>query len=249
MLFAAWGITRSFERKKEKLSGSFMLYVIGFSIFATLLAVTFIGNEVAWWRIRVNEQAYNIGDIAIPRMLATLMSTFFSSIIVLNMSISKGVKRARKELADAEKLNMNPGWLLKKRDGEISSLMSSIGFKGLIFVTIIGITIIFASDLSTYAPQGLIIILPFIVGAVITLALGAIMQRWMLRKKDEVIFDNLMPCPECHGTIAVGSSYCENCGKALISGTRSRIARACNRCQGLNPEDTKRCRFCGESLQ
>jgi hypothetical protein len=248
MLSAARGITTSFEQKKAKLSGTIILYIIGFSIFAALVAVTFIGNEVSWWRVRVNEQAYMVGGIAIPRMMATLMSTFFSSIILLNMSISKGVKRARKELDDAEKLNMNPGWLLKKRDMEISSLMNSVGFKGLIFVAIIGITIIFASDLSSYAPQGLIIILPFIVGVVIMLAIGALVQRGMLRKKDEVIFDKLTACPECHEPTALGSSYCENCGKALISGTRSRPARTCKGCRGLNPEDTKRCRFCGKPL-
>ncbi len=249
MLLNVLSILSTFDRKRKNLAGLPLLFMVGISLFVLLLGILVVGNNVSWWRVRVNQAAYSFGAFTIPRMLTTLLSTFFSSIIVLTWSISKDVKRVLKELAEAEQHNVNPGWLLARRETQSSRLLGSIGMKGLIFVAIIGITIIFASDLSAYAVQGLLIILPFVVGTVALLGVSAVYSRWRQRKENHLVFDNLMTCSSCGKATALGGSYCEDCGARLVAGTRKEEGTHCAHCGMIDPVGAKRCRFCGEPME
>ena len=248
MLLAARSIMKTMDLNKKKLVGRYLLYFIGISIFAALLAMIFIGNMVPWWRIRLNQSAYNFGGFLVPRMLTTLTSTFFSSIILLTRSISKDVSKVQRELEEAEKLNMNPGWLVQKREKEMSSLMNSVGFKGLIFVTIIGVTIIFASDLSKYAGQGLLILVPFIIGCVGMLIAGAIVQKTRKDKKALIVLDKIISCPECKNETTLSGNFCETCGFKIVYKVRQEEAVPCSQCGTLASKNASLCSYCGMKL-
>ncbi|MHA1847660.1 MAG: hypothetical protein ACTSYS_07425 [Promethearchaeota archaeon] len=248
VILAIHSITKTIEERHEKLISLPLIYIVGISIFIILLQIIFIGNAIPWWRVRVNQQSFTFGPVTIPRMLTTLTSTFFSSILLLTWSIGKDVSQMQKELFNAERHNFNPGWLLRKKEENIAKLMNSVAFKALIFIAIIGSTIIFASDLSVYASQGLLIIVPFIIGTLLMLALMALYQHRKGKSEKLIVFDKLMVCPSCGRKTALGGSYCEECGTKLIMGTRKEKARKCETCGGLNPIYAKTCRFCGKPL-
>ncbi|MHA1680124.1 MAG: zinc ribbon domain-containing protein [Promethearchaeota archaeon] len=248
MLLASRSITKTLMGNKTKFVGLPLMFIVGFSIFIVLLGIMFIGNQVPWWSVRVNEQSYNIGGFSLPSMFTSLASTFFSSIIVLTWSISRNTKRVQRELLKAAELNVNPGFLIEKKQTEISLLMNSVGFKGLLFVGIIGSTIIFASDLSSYAGQGLLLILPFVIGTVIMLGLSALVQRRRLKSKEIIIYDNLTTCPSCQQETAMGGSFCENCGAKMIVGKRKANTTKCSHCDGVDPIEAVTCRYCGRQM-
>ena len=78
--------------------------------------------------------------------------------------------------------NENPLTILERREDAISTITRKVGTKGMLFIGIIGMTIIFASDLSIYATQGILIIIPFIIGAIVTQLVYSFLQR----EKEEI---------------------------------------------------------------
>ena len=49
---------------------------------------------------------------------------------------------------------------MEHREDALSRIQGSVGMKAIVFIAIIGVTIILASDLSIYVGQGLLIIVP-----------------------------------------------------------------------------------------
>ena len=146
-----------------------LILAVGFSIFISLLAILFVGNNVTWWQVRVNQQSYSIGSIQIPQMAVTLAITFFTSILILSWTVGNDVSKTAVEIHELELNHANPGLLLKKREAALSQIQGAVGIKVIAFIAIIGITIIFASNLSVYAVQGLIIIIPFVLGTFVVI--------------------------------------------------------------------------------
>ncbi len=223
--------------------------IIGFSIFIALVAMFMVGNNVAWWRVRINENPYVVFGIILPQLMTTLVATFFSSIIFLTRSIAKDVERISKELADAELHNENPGRIFNRREGACLDILKSIGQKGVIFVAIIGITIVFASDLSAYAVQGVLIILPFAGGALLTLFIINRQVKVKEKKSDTILYDKLTVCAKCGKQTALGGSFCEHCGEHLVQGTRVVTAMVCPACRQLTPKGGEHCGYCNALLK
>ncbi|MBD3188037.1 hypothetical protein GF325_14465, partial [Candidatus Bathyarchaeota archaeon] len=248
MLLAIRAIMKTFHDDKRKLASRPLIFITGLSIFIILVSILLIGNEVPWWRVRVNQEAYDFGDIMLPGMITSLASTFFSSILLLTWSISRNVERVQEELHRARKHNMNPGWLLRKRHAELSILMNSVGLKALVFTVIIGSTIIFASDLSTYTIQGLTLIVPFIIGTASMILAGMLYRRKKIKETFPIVLDHLITCHECGQRTAMGGTYCESCGTKLIKGTRKEQGIRCTNCKSVDPVDARNCRYCGAML-
>lgn len=230
------------------LKNKILLLIVSVSIFGILVTIFFTGNSVAWWRVRVNEQSYDIGGFTIPKALTTVGTTFFSSILLLTWTILRKVSIQADDLKNAELNNENPLLLIERRERYISRTLSGIGRKGVIFIVIIGVTIIFASDLSYYATQGILIIIPFALAAFITLFSASYYQK---KKRSPVQFalDNLTKCPNCGNKTALGGTYCEECGTELVLGKRYSNGVECNKCGQINSEDNKFCRYCNNLIK
>ncbi len=246
-------VRRTLRANKEKIPAGkiFGIFLVGLTIFVALLAILFIGDLVAWWRVRVNEQAYHIFGLTIPRMITNLAGTFFSSIILLTWSVGKDVTKTYQELHDAEINNENPGRIIALREVRMASILGAIGWKGVLFIAIIGSTLIFASDLSVYAPQGLLIIIPFVVGTVVTLAVRSFRQ---IKQGNHagiapMFFDRVGKCSACGTDTPVGGTYCENCGAKIITGERVKEGEYCPTCHQPTVAGVKHCRYCGNALK
>jgi hypothetical protein len=240
-------ILRSKEREM-KLKDQLFLIGISLTIFISLLTIFFIGNTIAWWRVRVNQQSYNISGITIPRAMTTVLTTFFSSIFLLTWSTSKEVSKKTKELLEAEEENENPLNIMEKREKAISTIIGNVGKKGIIFIAIIGVTIIFASDLSIYATQGILFIIPFVIGAFITLIVANFLQKKQITETKRVVLDNLTICPYCKEKTSLGGTYCEYCGEKLVHGKRYNDGITCRNCNKVNAVGMKHCKYCGKKL-
>ncbi|GAB4321371.1 MAG: hypothetical protein Kow0069_25610 [Promethearchaeota archaeon] len=220
--------------------------LVGALIYASLLALFFFGDQVAWWRARVNQQTFTLGSLQVPQVLTTVTSAFLSSIVLLTWSVNGDVARTVAELAQAEKENENPGRILVRREQAARRIAGGVGTKGILFVGVIGAVLVFASDLSAYSTQGLLVILPFVVGALVTLAVfGA---RGRERQAKPVLFDRVTTCPSCGATTGAGATYCEQCGAELVRGTRVVEGVRCEACGSLTPRGASRCRSCGLQL-
>jgi ribosomal protein L40E len=244
-------VVKTLRSGQVKIGGGAMVLVlgVGFSIFITLLAILFVGNTVTWWQVRVNQAAYNIMGITIPKMLTSLASAFFTSIIVLSWTVGKDVTRKASELHEQELNHANPGLLLEHREDALSQIQGAVGMKAVIFIAVIGVTVIFASDLSIYTTQGLFIIVPFVLGTFLIIALHAFWQKIKPQEAGDVLFDHVTTCPACGAETAVGGLYCEHCGAKVIAGTRVIEGRECLQCGFLNPSNGMHCRYCGSPLE
>ncbi|MBD3339356.1 MAG: hypothetical protein GF353_09620 [Candidatus Lokiarchaeota archaeon] len=230
--------------RKDKL----ILIGVSLSIFIFILAIFLTGETIAWWRVRVNQQSYDISGFIIPRALTTVATTFFSSILLLTWSTLRQVSNQAEELQKAEVKNENPLTIIERREKAISTTVNNIGKKGFIFIALIGVTIIFASDLNVYATQGILIIVPFAIAALITLIIVSIYQK---KKKSPVqmVLDNLMKCPKCGVKTALGGNFCEKCGEKLVLGKRFSDGIECDECGEVNEENSKHCRYCNATLK
>ncbi len=229
----------------------YQILILSFSIliYFTVIAIFLTGNFIAWWQVRVNELSYQFGELIIPRALTTVTTAFFSSILVLTFSTFRKLSVRDKELRKAEILNENPLDILERREQALTSTSRNVGLKGILFVAIIGITIIFASDLSIYATQGILIIVPFVIGA-----FGSLLVIMLIRKKKKpaefsVIFDNMIECPKCGSETALGGNYCENCGKELMTRQHYDKSILCEYCKKYNRMGVSYCRYCGKEIK
>ncbi|MGQ4874123.1 MAG: double zinc ribbon domain-containing protein [Promethearchaeia archaeon] len=229
----------------------FILSALSILIYIMLLYIFITGNSFAWWRVRVAQQSYNIGGIIVPRALTTVTTTFFSSIFLLTWSTFKEVGNRADELKKAEELNENPLYIMQRREQAISKVIGNVGKKGILFITIIGVVIIFASDLNVYANQAIMIVIPFAIGAILTLMIGAYIGK---KQKEEleteaIVMDHLIICPHCKNETALGGNYCEVCGQKLL--TRDRITEGivCPKCHNISPLKSNHCRYCGTKLK
>jgi len=251
VLISDHSVERILRSKEREMTIKDQLILIGISltIFISLLTIFFIGNTIAWWRVRVNQQSYNISGIIVPRALTTVLTTFFSSIFLLTWSTSKEVSNKADELIEAVEENENPLNIMEKREKAITSIIGNVGKKGVIFIAIIGVTIIFASDLTIYATQGILFIIPFVIGAFITLIIANFLQKKQITDVKKIVLDNLTICPYCKEKTSLGGTYCEHCGKKLVHGKRFNDGITCQNCNKLNAIGTKHCKYCGEKLQ
>ena len=108
---------------------------------------------------------------------------------------------------------------------------------------------ILASDLNIYLTQGILIIIPFVLGIFVVITIYTFWQRFKPHNGEDVLFDHITTCPTCGVETAVGGLYCENCGTKIIAGTRVLEGRECKRYSALNPSNTVFCRFCGSSME
>ena len=241
-------VIQTLHKGRDKLRRYHILLntIVALSIFVTLLGILWIGDSIAWWRVRMNQQAYVVWGVTIPSVLTTLATAFFSSILLLTWSVNKSVSKTARDFKEDLAENLNPGKIFQQREMKIAEIMTSVGWKGIIFVALIGATLIFASDLIVYTPQGMLIIIPFVLGAVLTLAVRSFWRKMNLSGETaSACYDLLVKCPSCGSQTALGGTFCENCGVRVIEGTRVLEGRPCEACHRPNPNDNKYCRFCG----
>jgi predicted amidophosphoribosyltransferase len=96
--------------------------------------------------------------------------------------------------------------------------------------------------------QGLLIIVPFVLGTFAVIAVNAFWKKMVPQTEADVLYDHLTTCPSCGVETALGGLYCENCGAKIVGGTRVLEGRECSQCGMLNPVSGKHCRFCGADM-
>ncbi len=239
-------------RSTEDLSmhrAKLLLFIVSILIYVILLAIFFVGNTITWWRVRVNQQSYSIAGMTIPKALTSVTTAFFSSILLLTMSTFKQISNRREELAQALVNNDNPLAVIERRENAVSTVVNNVGKKGIIFTAIIGVVIIFASDLNLYANQAISLVIPFVIGAIGTLILITYFKKQKEMPTEALLLDHIINCPECKSQTALGSNYCENCGKEILHGQRFSKGIMCSNCKKANTQGMKHCRYCGASLE
>ncbi len=130
-------------------------------------------------------------------------------------------------------------------------MISNVGKKGFIFITIIIVVIIFSSDLNVYTNQGLMILIPFLIGGMATLMLNSLIKRKKESplKGDCVVLDRILSCPHCEQETPLGGNFCEQCGGALLKGQRFSEGIRCIKCLKSNTIGAHHCRHCGERME
>jgi len=227
-----------------------LLMGISILIYVSLLAIFMVGNEIAWWRVRVAQNSIDFLGFSLPRALMTVTTTFFSSIFLLTWSTFKQVSKKDKELRKAISLNENPLNIIERKEEAIYSVISNVGKKGIVFIALITVVIIFSSDLSVYANQGLLILIPFVIGGIGILMLNTLIKRRKESpiKSDAVVLDHIISCPHCEKDTPLGGNYCEHCGEKLLKGQRFSEGIRCIQCKRPNTVGAFHCRYCGAEL-
>lgn len=251
VLLSAHSVEKVFRTQKQTtmLNDQLLLTILAVVIYIMILGIFFTGNLIPWWRVRLNQTSYNFGPLTVPRALTTLSTTFFSSIFLLTWSTFKELSKKADELKDAESLNENPLRIIERREEAISSTISNVGKKGILFVVIIAVTIIFASDLSVYAPQGVSILLPFVIGAIGVLLVISFLKREDKVLDKKVVLDNIINCSHCGKETPLGGNFCEHCGEKLLAGKRFSDGIECPSCAWINTSGSSHCRYCGAKIE
>ena len=237
-------------KSKPMWKDKILLMGISILIYVSLLAIFMTGNEIAWWRVRVAQNSIDFLGFSLPRALMTVTTTFFSSIFLLTWSTFKQVSKKDKELREAMLLNENPLNIIERKEEAIYSVISNVGKKGIIFIALITIVIIFSSDLNVYANQGLLILIPFVIGGMAILMLKTLIKRRKESpiKREAIVLDHLISCPHCKKDTPLGGNYCEHCGEELLKGQRFSEGIRCIQCKRPNTIGAFHCRYCGAEL-
>lgn len=251
VLLSAHSVEKAFRAQSQTslFKDQLLLSILAAVIYMMILGIFFTGNLIPWWRVRLNQTSYNFGPITIPRALTTLSTTFFSSIFLLTWSTFKEISKRVKELKEAESFNENPLNIIERREDAISSTINNVGKKGILFVVIIAVTIIFASDLSVYAPQGVSMLLPFVIGAIGVLLVISFLKRDDTISNKKVVLDNIINCSHCGKETPLGGNFCEHCGEKLLAGKRFSDGVGCPSCSWINTSGSSHCRYCGAKIE
>ncbi len=146
-------------------------------------------------------------------------------------------------------MNENPDRLATNRLAAMSRIRKSVAWKGVVFIGLIGMTIVLSSNLMVYASQGLVIIGSFAIALLIPVLARRLRKVFKGRVTQKSVSDRVVKCVACGNDTALNGTYCENCGGKLITGLRTKQSIFCTQCQRPNPVGAKFCHFCGTQFQ
>ncbi|MHA1907427.1 MAG: hypothetical protein ACW98Y_09050, partial [Candidatus Thorarchaeota archaeon] len=165
-----------------------------FFLPATIGMILIYGWNIPWFDQYVVNASFLIGDIPIPRITTTIVSSFLSSILVVVFNVYRELSQGVKKLDKMEEAGTPQDVMTDERTLLVSKASSSIRIKFLLFLVVVGGATVLSLDfiLSQYSillivliPVLFLVIIPFVSSKVLQ-ALG-FMKSKVARESEETM--------------------------------------------------------------
>ncbi|MHA1283236.1 MAG: double zinc ribbon domain-containing protein [Promethearchaeota archaeon] len=229
-------------------------FQIIFMLF-NLLMILFIGYSIDWFRYYLIESTFNFGAVSIPRLYLSVIGVFFTSLVLVAITTLIQLRKSVNNLQKQRIQGASDSLLLYLKDQSASHLITRLGYKTIVFLVTVLISIITTTDLLTFETGILllIIVIPFIIASFLALYVNRKLESRKIEKKKDSIgmpfIDAKKLCPKCGKGVFLANKFCSNCGEQLvfedIIGT---YIGNCKHCNSLIHEETKYCPSCGKKI-
>jgi len=217
-----------------------------------IMMMLFIGNTIPWFRYYLIESTFNIGMISIPTLYFSVITVFFTSLILVVFSTYRQLNKIVKNIKKQRKEGESENFLLFTKDQSSSKLISQLALETIAFLVSILFSILTTTNLITY-DTGIVlivVIIPFIIACASILLLQYVIAKLTEKAKKtdiEVPFvGSEKICVKCGKSTYLTDKFCGICGAQLILPEKfgTYVAR-CIKCDALINDKAKHCPTCG----
>lgn len=151
-------LTEKFERKSV-LMGTWHIFVVPVLIYLIFL----IGINIEWFAVHIVEDIICIYGYCIPKLLISLITTYIGSYAVIVINIYRESKKVVDKLDYMRKHDTAEEVVVNEKKFNITKLTDSMRSKFLVFLVIIGTTIVSTTKLLQYYTIGLVVAIPILI--------------------------------------------------------------------------------------
>ncbi len=221
-------------------------------IIVVLVVFMLAAPLVEWFNYYVVKQSFTIGPISIPRLYLSLVTPVVTSVALILYTSYHDLKNVLKRLELARVSGESWKVIWQQKEETVSKLASNVALKKFIFLVTVSFAVISTTQIGRYAEQGMLVLLPFVIGWLGVFLIGTITATGKSTVKEALkwwIIEKTKPCPQCKATNLFESQHCTSCG-ATFAGTTTIIEKTidCKQCKELSPEGSVHCRGCGLKL-
>lgn len=128
-----------------------------------LYMIFYIGRHIEWFYVHIVEDIIAIGGYTIPKLLLSLLGTYIGSFAVITINIYRESNKIVNKIQYMRQHETAEAVISKEKEYNITKLTDSIRTKFLVFLVIIGATIVTTTKLLQYYAIGLIVVIPLLV--------------------------------------------------------------------------------------
>ena len=193
-----------------------------FFMFINIVAILLVGYTIDWFRYYLIESTYDIGSTSIPRLYFSIFAVFFTSLVLVGITTYLQLRKTVKNLRQQSSQGASPNLLLYLKDQNASRLITRLGYKTVIFLVTVLLTVVTTTNLLTEETgiALLIIIIPFALASFLTLMVHRYYEmKTKERKKEDIelpFSDSKKFCSECGEPLYLSNKYCGSCGSQQI---------------------------------
>ncbi len=226
-----------------------------FLLFAFISAILYVGYTIDWFRYYLIENTYNLGMYSIPALFISIIAVFFTSLVLVVITTYITLRKTVNNIKFQREQGASDSLLLYLKDQNSSEMITKLGYKTIVFLITVLITVITTTGLISYELIVLMAIFigPFAVACILALLLHRKIENRRVKKKKHDIqmpfIDLTKICNKCGNKTFLSDKYCSTCGEKVIHANLigTYVAR-CKECKSLINDKAVFCPACGKNL-
>ncbi len=224
-------------------------------LFAFISAILLVGYTIDWFRYYLIETTYTIGTYAIPALFISVIAVFFTSLVLVAVTTYITLRKTVHNIKFQREQGASDSLLLYLKDQNSSEMVTKLGYKTIVFLITILITVLTTTNLISYDLIVLlaIVIGPFAVACILALLFNRSIEKRRVKKKKHNIqmpfSDSTKICNKCGNKTFLSDKHCSTCGEKLIHANLigTYVAR-CKECKSLINDKAIFCPTCGKNV-
>ncbi|MBD3255018.1 MAG: hypothetical protein GF383_07985 [Candidatus Lokiarchaeota archaeon] len=227
---------------------------IGFML-VTIIALLMVGYMIDWFRYYLIESTFDFGAVQIPRLYLSVIAVFFTSLVLVAITTLIQLQKTIKNIKTQKDQGASESLLLYLKDQNGSRLITRLGYKTIVFLVTVLISIVTTTELITLETGILLayVVIPFVLAGFLGFFINRVIEKKKIdKRKDEMdlpFMDSTKICNNCGEPTYLSEKYCSHCGKQIVFNEKvGTYVSKCPKCDSLVHEDAKFCPSCGENL-
>jgi hypothetical protein len=219
---------------------------------AALIAFMYAGTFVDWFNYYIIEDTLTWGDLQVPNLWISLVSTFLSSVLILEITNYKDLNNSREDRQLEKTIGTDIRTLWQHREESVAYYNKAWVISTLSFLVYIAMAVISTTDLGRYAALGLMALVPFVlivIGFFLADIFLSTRRKSVKQVLDSWLIEPTKNCPDCGCQNLFSNRFCTNCQRSF-GGTPIVIDDTieCSNCGYRSPKGSIYCRLCGTAI-
>ncbi|MBD3255017.1 MAG: hypothetical protein GF383_07980 [Candidatus Lokiarchaeota archaeon] len=227
---------------------------IGFML-VNIITLLMIGYMIDWFRYYLIESTFDFGAVQIPRLYLSVIAVFFTSLVLVAISTLIQLQKTITNIKTQKEQGASESLLLYLKDQNGSRLITRLGYKTIVFLVTVLISIVTTTELITLETGILLayVVVPFVLAGFLGFFINRVIEKKKIdKRKDEMdlpFIDSTKICNNCGEPMYLSEKYCSHCGKQMVFNEKvGTYVSKWPKCDSLVHEDAKFCPSCGENL-